>query len=315
MMVFMGEKYNLENSEGTVRIPKIRIQIAITIVSSILALVLFFLIKMIFNISLSKAYLPLIAYPLNFVIIFYFFPQKFQFPFGKVPTSTFVHGIGLRRSQKLLSLVLLGFVLGSCSLGGLLLGSIMTGKFHWDSSRLEWEQVLFATVPGFWEEMFFRGILSLVLLQYTKKIRKSLILQSLIFGLLHVKGFDFWSLVDTVSVIFMGLVFSYIAYKANSLVPGIIFHFLHDAFIYLFQVPDEMLQGFWEKAIFFIGFWLMLGVGTLLTKIFTDFFRIKESSPLYYAYQEIRLEEDNLPNQPGDEKSSSREPIWIEKNS
>jgi hypothetical protein len=79
----------------------------------------------------------------------------------------------------------------------------------------------------------------------------------------------------------MAVAFTYTAYKTRTLVAGIVFHFLHDTFLFLAQVPEGEYQGMYEHMTFFACLWLMVGVGTLVVKFSTERFDIKADRELY----------------------------------
>jgi membrane protease YdiL (CAAX protease family) len=114
-----------------------------------------------------------------------------------------------------------------------------------------------------------------------KNVNKAIFVQSIVFGLSHLHGFDFWELVDIFSIIIMGLGFSYTAFKTNSLIPGIIFHFLHDGFIFLVQTPDAAYNGTFENVVFFLSLWMMVGIGCLITKVVVEKGNISQKTILY----------------------------------
>ena len=120
-----------------------------------------------------------------------------------------------------------------------------------------------------------------VLFQVTKNVKKAAIIQIIIFGIVHFRSFDFWSIVDIFSVIFIALGLTYVAYKTNSLIPGIIFHFLHDGFIFLVQTPDRSYYGIYENSVFLISLWIMIVLGCLITKISVEKGNIAQIKILY----------------------------------
>jgi membrane protease YdiL (CAAX protease family) len=107
-----------------------------------------------------------------------------------------------------------------------------------------------------------------VLIKKGVETKKAIIIQSIIFGLAHFGSLEFWDVFDIISVIFLGLIFTYSANKTGSLITPMIFHFIHDAFIFLVQVPDGLYIGTAEHIAFYLGLWPMICVGFLLVKIF-----------------------------------------------
>lgn len=260
---------------------KIRAQIGITIAFSILASVLFQLIGMVLDADISKGFLPLLAFPLNILIITRLFPRRLGIPFGKVDAKRFARGIGLYAPERLGRHVLLGVLLAACSLTGMLVGSLLTGRYEFDLGNVTAEQVAFSTVPGVWEEVFFRGILMMVLLFIIEDLRKAMVAQCVIFGLLHFHGTELWQLVDLVSVMIIGFVAVYAAHRTNVLLPAIVFHFLHDALLFLVQVPDGDYVGTYENVVFYATLWAMLGVGIMVVRFASERWGVREPMELY----------------------------------
>ncbi|UYP45491.1 hypothetical protein NEF87_001776 [Candidatus Lokiarchaeum ossiferum] len=251
--------------------PILRIQFALIILSSIIVTVIFLLLRMILDLDISKSYLPLLAYPLNFLLLYIVFYQKAHVPIHADSFRIFTQEIGLKIDKNTWKLVFLGVLLGILSLSGMLLGSILSNNYTFDWAQLELEQVLFATVPGIWEEIFFRGLLMLVFLKIFKKTKKTMIIQSIVFGLLHFQGFHLWEIVDMISVMVIGFAFTYVAYQTNSIIPGMIFHYIHDAFIFLVQVPETTVSTNLDNVYFYLSLWIaqaiICGISYLFQKL------------------------------------------------
>jgi membrane protease YdiL (CAAX protease family) len=142
--------------------------------------------------------------------------------------------------------------------------------------------MVFSLLPGIFEEIFFRGILMIILLRITKSLEKAFSIQVVIFGLLHIKySLDISSLVDAISVLIIAIGLTYSVYKTRTLISAIIFHYLHDAFLFVVQLPDGLYKGFTDNAVFYIGLWIMVGIGILITKIATDKLQVQAKEPLY----------------------------------
>ena len=120
-----------------------------------------------------------------------------------------------------------------------------------------------------------------LLLRVTKSLKHVAVIQIVIFGLAHIKAFNLWACVDVLSVTIIAVAFTYTAYKTRTLVAGIVFHFLHDAFIFLPQVPGGEYTGIYENIIFFASLWVMVGVGILVVKFSSERFDIKADRELY----------------------------------
>lgn len=277
------ENLTNQNEEGAIKKKKLKpqIQLGIVLLFSVLSTIILMLLGEIIDIGDKRIALPLIAFPINILAIRIIFPKTIKIPFGEIGAKEFSHNIGLYKPDNLLKNILLGISLAICTLSGMLIGSLLTGRYKFNLEQLELEQIIFATTPGVWEEIFYRGILMFVLFQLIKDVKKAAIIQSIIFGLVHFRSFEFWAIVDIFSVIFIALAFTYIAYKTNSLIPGIIFHFLHDGFMFLVQPPDKTYSGTYENIVFYISLLIMIGVGCLITKISVEKGNIAQTKILY----------------------------------
>jgi len=120
---------------------------------------------------------------------------------------------------------------------------------------------------GIWEEVFFRGIV-LVLFMRIFARRLAIFFAAFFFALLHLRlsAVDLPMIVDLVSIFFIGLLCAYLVLKAGSLLPAIIFHYVHDIFVLLVQnTPgaDATLA----SALLYAFLWTALIIGAALTKI------------------------------------------------
>ena len=255
--------------------------LGLSIIFSVIGSIILMLVRMISDMDISRMYTPLFAFPLGFLAITVIFPKKLKAPFGETDAKTFVKNIGLYVPDNFGKNVMLGLFLGLCTLTGMLFGSIFTGRYVFNLGQLELTQVIFATAPGVWDEVFFRGVITFLLLYKLKNLPKAIIIQSLIFGIAHIYSFQFWAIVDIFSIVLMGLAFSYVAYKTNSLIPAIIFHYIHDAFIFLVQTPDAAYHGVLENIGFFLSLWIMLGLGCLITRYLVVKIDIAQDMVLY----------------------------------
>ena len=145
----------------------------------------------------------------------------------------------------------LGSLLALSTLLGMLIGSLLTGRYQLDWSTVSLSQFVFSINPGIWEEFFYRGVIMFVLLRATKSLKRAAAIQIVLFGLAHIKGFEAGWWVDVSTVMILAVAFTYAAYKTRALVTGMVFHFLHDAFLFLPQVPGVELVGTLEYVAFF----------------------------------------------------------------
>ena len=243
-----------------------------------------FLVRLLLSVLLDVD-LPLwVASVLNFALAalgaFVFFPRVLKRPFGEVALSEYVRRLGFYLPRHAWRHVVLGGILALCTLGGMLVSSLLTGRYVLDWRTVDLSHVVFSLNAGVWEEFFFRGLIAIVLLQYTRSVKKTVVIQIVLFGLSHIKGIDLWSWVDVFSVVVIATAFVYAAYKTRTLLAGIVFHFVHDALLFLVQVPDEYV-GVGENVIFYLALWSMVGVACLLIKVAAEKLGVQAEAELY----------------------------------
>jgi membrane protease YdiL (CAAX protease family) len=253
-------------------------EIALTIFFSSFALILYAILK---RFGFSKLLGSSIAFIVAALVVFLLFPRILGIPFGRVDTNEWIRKIGLQPPQCVWKHILLGILLAMCTLFGMLMTSIMTGKYVFDLDNIGPSHMVFSLIPGFFEELFIRGVLMVILLKITKSLEKAFVIQIVVFGLMHINGIDIVSLVDALSVSILAISFTYVVYKTRSLIAAIVFHYLHDAFLFLVQLPGGVYQGFSDNALFYTGLWVMVGVSILITKLATERFRVRAKAPLY----------------------------------
>jgi membrane protease YdiL (CAAX protease family) len=259
-----------------------------------IALALFFSASGFFLRLLLKVFLDvdvsiLLASLLNFILAalaaFFIFPRYLKKPFGEVGLPEYTRRLGFYLPQHAWKHAVLGMVLALCTLAGMWLGSILTGRYELDWSTINVSHTVFSLNPGVWEEFFFRGVIMAVLLTGVKSVRQAAVIQIVLFGLIHIKGADPWSWVDVISVMVITSAFTYAAYKTRTLLAGIVFHFLHDALLFFVQVPDGEYVGFTENMLFYVPLWVMVCMGCLLTKVAAEKLGAQASVELYAVEQ------------------------------
>jgi len=191
--------------------------------------------------------------------LFLLFPKLYRAPFGPTPLSTYLLRIGFYPPARAWRHVLLGIVLAGCTLSGMLAASLLTGRYTLDWSTVNLTHFVFSLNPGIFEEAFYRGIMVMLLLPLTRSLGRALGLQIALFGLAHIKGTDGLALVDAFSVMVIAAAFTYSAYKTRALLAGMVFHFLHDAFLFFVQVPGGVYKGLQENVVFYSLLWAMVG--------------------------------------------------------
>jgi len=259
--------------------------IALTIAFPGMGFLICLLVEMFFKIEIPK----LISSSINLVVAafaaFFLFPQVFGIPFGRIKTRDFNKRIGLYLPDSAWKHILLGVILALCTLSGMLIASILTGKYALDFGTITLTQSVFSLNPGIWEEVFYRGILMMLLLRFTKSLRRAAIIQVVLFGLLHVKGGDIPALFEVISVTIIAIGFTYTAYKTRSLIAGIVFHYLHDAFLFFVQPPGGVCTGVADKVLLYAILWSMVGLGCLVTKFVAEKLKVRASTDLYILEQ------------------------------
>jgi membrane protease YdiL (CAAX protease family) len=244
-----------------------------------------FLLRILLKMSLDIEISMLLASVVNFVLAaigaFLLFPRLLKELFGEVVLPEYLRRLGFYFPRNAWRHILLGVVLAICTLGGMLVGSIMTGRYVLDWSTIDLSHVVFSTNPGVWEEFYFRGVIMVVLIVGGLSVRRAALFQVLLFGLAHIKGTGVWVWLDVFTVILLGAAFTYSAHNTRTLVAGIVFHFLHDALLFVVQVPGAELFGFSEGAMFYGSLWVMIGVVCLLIKVASEKLGVQAQEELY----------------------------------
>jgi len=233
------------------------------------------------DVELSKLAASAINFVLAGVGALYVFPRLLKQPFGQVGLGEYTRRLGFTLPRGAWKHVLLGVLLAVCTLGGMLAAAIGTGRYVLDWSSVSVSHLVFSLNPGVWEEFFYRGIIMAVLLKRTKSVQQAALIQIVLFGLAHIKGFDLLVWVDVVSVMIIAVAFTYAAYKTRALVAGIVFHFLHDLFLFLVQVPERQPLRFAEGATLYAALWVGVGVACLITRVAADRLGVHAQAELY----------------------------------
>jgi hypothetical protein len=240
-----------------------------------------FILKKVLPFKLTKMGISIIAFIATSSSVLLLFPKVFKIPFGKVGISDFIKQVGLYIPGKIYKFILLGIFSAFLTLSGMLIGSIATGKYTFDISSITLTQAVFSLTPGIWEEILFRGVIMIVLIRLTNSLKKAFFIQILLFALVHIKGLDVLSLIDAISVGIIAIAFTYIAFKTKSLIPGIIFHYLHDTFLFSVQLPDGVYNGFNDNLFFYAGLWISVGLSVIITKRLVERFNIISEYDFY----------------------------------
>ena len=216
------------------------------------------------------------------LVMFLLIPRVIGIP-SKENSENNLFTIGLINRNVSWKSIVLGLLLGLISLSFMLLGSAITGGYTFDIGRLEFTHVYFSIVPGVFEEVVFRGFLMVVAVSYFKNIKKAAVFQIIIFTLSHMKDFSGWGIVDTITVGIIAIAFTYVVFKTGHLYTAIIFHFIHDAFIFVVQKANG-LESFVDHLAFYAFVWLGMLIIIIVTKFSVEKLNIR--GPLIYNPEE-----------------------------
>lgn len=255
--------------------------VALTVTAPAFGFLLVLLAELFFDLEVSKLLSALINLAVVAPIAFLVFPRWLGIPFGRVETRTYLRRLGLYLPAGAWKHAVLGLLLAACTLSAMLVASILTGKYTFDPSTISLSQLVFSLNPGLWEELFYRGVLMFVLLQLTRSLKRAFVIQLVLFGLFHIKGLDLWAFFDVLTVIILAAGFTFAAYKTRLLVAGIVWHYLHDAFLFTVQLPGRVPTSVADKLTFYGILWLMVVVAGVAIKLAADRFGVRVPQPLY----------------------------------
>ena len=256
--------------------------VILTLVAPVAGFVLIFVLELFLEIELSKLLSAVVNLAVVAPIAFVLFPRQLGIPFGKIETRAFLQGVGLYLPDGAWKHIVLGLILAGCTLSGMLIPSILTGKYAMNTSTINLPHLVFSLNPGLWEELFYRGVLMILLLKLTRSLKRALVIQVALFALFHIKGIDIWVFVDVISVTVIAIGFTYTAYKTRALIAGIVYHYFHDAFLFFVQLGKDIDSSAVDKALFYGILWLMVGVGCAVTKLAVDRFGVRAPTELYH---------------------------------
>jgi membrane protease YdiL (CAAX protease family) len=193
-------------------------------------------------------------------------PYVFGLPNGRKSLREYCYDIRLLPMKPVVRNILLGLLMAALTLSGIFLASLLTGHFVLDWSTVPAIRWVKGLTRGIWEEVFFRGIILVLFMRVFPK-RKAILISTFLFAVVHLNpmAISLGALVDVVSIFFMGLLFTYLVLKTGSLLPAIVFHYVHDIFILLVQnTPgaDETLA----SVLLYAFLWIALVIGGFLTK-------------------------------------------------
>ena len=258
--------------------------IALSILFSGLGQIIAIFLDKAFNLGLTKLEKSFLMIIITSFSVLLLFPKVFKIPHGKQSIKNWLTGIGLYFPDRIHKHVLLGFLLGIVSLAGMLLGSVLTGKYVFDLSNISFGHLVFSLTPGIWEEVLFRGVIMIVLVQFFGNLKKAFWWQVVIFALCHISGFELISFAELVSVAIIGITFSLAAVKTRTLVAGIIYHYIHDAFLLLVQNPGGNYYGFGDNFLFYAFLWSAMFLNMMIIVLVTDRFGVVGNKRPYLSH-------------------------------
>ncbi|MCX6565045.1 MAG: CPBP family intramembrane metalloprotease [Candidatus Aminicenantes bacterium] len=195
-------------------------------------------------------------------------PFVLGLPNGRKAFQEYCRDIRLLPAQPLARNILLGLLLALLTLASIFLASLLTGHFAIDWSTIPALRWVKGLTRGIWEEVFFRGIILALFMRLYPR-RRAVLLSAFLFAMMHLSVPSLEVAVDLISLFFMGLLFVYVVLKTGSLLPAIIFHYVHDVFVNWVQnTPgaDNVLS----SALLYGFLWVALIVGALLTKLIVE---------------------------------------------
>lgn len=208
-------------------------------------------------------------------------PGVFKVPVGGSITNN-LKRIGLYLPTKLSKHIVVGVIMVVCTLTGLFISATLGGDYTFDISQVKGSQIYFALLPGIFEEIIFRGFIMFILIAKLRDIKKAALFQSLIFVVCHINGtLAVDHLLDLFVIFCLSLLFTYVAYRTKTLIAGIVFHYLHDAFLFGFQQPPEYILSLNQSLIFVACMVVMIVVAGLLLRILTKSEYFKTMKSLY----------------------------------
>ncbi|NVM19621.1 MAG: CPBP family intramembrane metalloprotease [Candidatus Lokiarchaeota archaeon] len=213
-------------------------------------------------------FIPLIALLfIDFFVIFglmallwiFFVRKSLGLPNGKESLKEYINTIGLKPDRKIVRNIFLGI---SCSIiyfistyiTGNIFGNyifdldVIFGNPGTSISFYGWFLFIIMLIPGIWEEISFRGVIStLNLRKYSRTT--VLILVSILFGLFHFFNLLAGSSlvltgVQVVYAALLGFLMGYLFIKTKSLIPSIILHYLIDSLgqLFTYVIFDSMVD-------------------------------------------------------------------------
>jgi membrane protease YdiL (CAAX protease family) len=197
-------------------------------------------------------------------------PRVLHIPIGNEKIKAFSKSIGLTGTKNLTRNIILGIGCSIIFFISTYITANIFGTYIFDLDvifgvpslsplRIGWLYFVIMLIPGIWEEVSFRGVITTLHLRKYSDIT-SLILVSVLFGLFHlINLLSLQPIIPTIIQVLyatiLGILFGYLFIKTRSLIPSIILHYLIDSAGQLF-----MNAYFSDMGSFFLFAFLGIGV-------------------------------------------------------
>lgn len=200
-------------------------------------------------------------------------PRSLKLPERKESLKEFVKTIGLKFDNKIVRNILLGIGCSVIFFISTYITANIFGNYTFDLDVIfgtpgssialfGWFFLIIMLIPGIWEEVAFRGVITkLNLRRYSQ--RTTWIIVSVLFGLFHfvnllVGRYLVLTVLQVIYAALLGFLFGYMFIKTKSIIPSIIAHYLIDSVgqLFLFVSFENMGQ---------LILFAVIGVGILPT--------------------------------------------------
>lgn len=104
------------------------------------------------------------------------------------------------------------------------------------------------------EEMLFRGYLQKVLEESWRDITKAILVTSLFFALVHFN--PYW----IIQIYLLGMVLGYLAWRTNSIIPGIILHGLNNGFAVALNNVEDVFNRYYNWYEHVNPLWIFIAI-------------------------------------------------------
>jgi len=213
---------------------------------------------------------PLLYFLALGVVALYLLPSVLGLPNGRKSLRDYCQDIRLLPVKPLGRNILLGLLMATLTLSSILLAGLLTGHFVFDWSTVPALRWVKGLTRGIWEEVFFRGIILALFMRLFPK-RKAVFFATFLFAVVHLNpmNLNLPMVVDVISIFFMGLLFTYLVLKTGSLLPAIVFHYVHDIFVMLVQNTPGANEPL-ASTLLYACLWIALIIGAVLTKYIVE---------------------------------------------